>query len=131
MNEKYNDATRNRPEGARPIDAALIRVDLAAYEQQLKQEEAWHKSDHNAITVYKTEGMSIVLMVMHANTEIPPHNAEGAMSLQMLDGSIRLNSEEKGVDLNKGQIAALHQGLLYSILAIEESTLLLTICHTK
>lgn len=131
MDTKYNDATRNRPEGARPIDASLVRIDLQAFAQQIKQEEAWHKSDHNAITVYKTPGMTLVLIAMHGNTEIPPHNAEGVMSLQVLDGTVRLNNEEQGTDLKAGQIGTLHRGALYSIFATEESVVLLTMCHTN
>lgn len=131
MDTKYNDATRNRPEGARPIDASMIRIDLHTFSQQIKQEETWHKSDHNAITVYKTPGMTIVLIAMHANTEIPPHNTEGLMSLQVLEGAVRLNNETQGADLKAGQIGTLHKDAIYSIFATEESVVLLTVCHTN
>jgi len=129
MNEKTNDATRNRPGGERIIDAAFLRIDLPTYVHQIKQEEAWQKNDHNAITVFKTNSMRMVLMALHKNTEIKPHTAEGVMSVQVLEGVIRFNTEEENADVKAGQVVTLHKGIIYSVYAIEESTFLLTISN--
>ena len=37
---KYNEATLNRPEGERIIDAPFVFTDLGKYSQQLRNEDA-------------------------------------------------------------------------------------------
>lgn len=41
-------------------------LDLPALLAQIKQEPAWHTSDRNALTVFKTGTLRIVLLALHA-----------------------------------------------------------------
>ena len=41
---KNIDATLNRPEGERLIDAPFVFVDLQKYVEQLKHEDSWDKN---------------------------------------------------------------------------------------
>ncbi len=54
MDEKFNDATKQRPQGERIMDAALVTIDLRNFIKQIREEKAWKESDRNAITVFKT-----------------------------------------------------------------------------
>ncbi len=56
MDEKFNDATKQRPQGKRIMDAVLVTIDLRSFTKQIREEKAWMDSDHNAITVFKTDG---------------------------------------------------------------------------
>ena len=62
MEEKFNDATNQRPQGERIIDAELVKIDLVSFSKQIKEEQAWKDNDRNAITVFKTDGLRIVLI---------------------------------------------------------------------
>ena len=59
MDEKFNDATQQRPQGERIMDAALVTIDLSNFTKQIREEQAWKDSDRNAITVFKTDSMRI------------------------------------------------------------------------
>jgi hypothetical protein len=131
MQEKYNDATANRPEGSRLIDASLIGIDLDQYIQQLKDEDAWQKNDRNAITLFKTENMRIVLAVFHKNANMPGNTTSGTISLQVLQGHALVTSGLGTLDIGERQVAALHGEIPYSITATEESAFLLTIAVMK
>ena len=48
MPVKINDATINRPDGNRIIDAPAVSIDLQQFLTQLKDEKAWEKNDRNA-----------------------------------------------------------------------------------
>ncbi len=126
MNEKYNDATPNRPEGERTIDAPLVSIDLDACMHQIKNEEAWKKNDRNAITVFKTKGLRLVLIALHARAEMKPHTSDGLISLQVLEGHIQLITARETVEVKKEQIATLHENITHSIIAVKETTFLLT-----
>lgn len=127
MEEKYNESTELRPEGGRLLDAALVSIDVPDFIQQLKNEPAWDKSDRNAMTLYKTEGMRIVLIALHEDAVLTRHIAQGIISVQVLEGKINFNTDGQSVVLEKGQMIALHKGEPHSVAAIKESVFLLTI----
>lgn len=127
MDEKFNESTINRPEGDRIIDAPLVTMDLQKHIQQIKEEDAWHKSDRNAITLFKTGGLRIVLVALHANAELkPPAPQEGVTSVQVLQGHLRITVEQQIADVKQGQIVAFHEHLPFNVLAVKETAFLLT-----
>ena len=130
MDEKFNDATKLRPQGERIMDAALVTIDLRNFTKQIREEKAWKDSDRNAITVFKTDGMRIVLIALHKDAEMIKHTADGMISLQVLEGQILFTTEEQSVELGQGQMLALHENVPHSVLAMEETIFLLTLTTT-
>lgn len=131
MEIKYNDSTFNRPWGERPIDAPMVPIDIAAYIQQLNMEEAWQKNDHNAITVFKSDTYRLVLVGMHKEAQIETHLAEGIISVQVIEGKIKFSTESESVELGNRQMVVLHERILHSVTALEESFFLLSIVAEK
>lgn len=124
--EKYNDSTRNRPFGERPIDAPMITIDVEAYIQQIKSEEAWQKSDRNAITVFKTDTMRHVLVALHIDAVLSKEAAEGVMSVHVLQGLLNCKAGNQQAAVGTAQIITIAEGVPYEIKATEESCFLLT-----
>ena len=127
MEIKHNDSTKQRPEGNRIIDAPLVSIDIPEFIKELKNETAWETTDRNAITVYKTNGMRIVIIALHKDAELKKHNADGILSLQVLEGEINFNTDDQSLVLKKDQMLSLHKGLHHSVKAIKESVFLLTL----
>ncbi|MBK5285818.1 MAG: hypothetical protein JJE25_10490 [Bacteroidia bacterium] len=130
MEEKFNKATTLRPEGERPMDAALVKIDIPSFIENIRNEKQWKDSDRNAITVFKTNGLRIVLMALHKDAEMTEHSADGLIGIQMMEGRMIFKTEEQSVELSKGQMIALHEGIPHSILAKEETIFLLTLTTT-
>ena len=130
MDEKYNEATAQRPQGDRTVDAPLVSIDLGSFIKQIRNENTWEDSDRNAITVFKTNGMRIVLIALHKNAELSRHTANGIISVQVLEGQMIFNTDQRSVELSKGQLLTLHQGIPHSIVAKEETVFLLTLTTT-
>jgi len=131
MNTKINEATRNRPEGTRAIDAPGVLVDLDQYKSQLKYEDAWHKNDRNAITVFKTDGCTIVLSALRARAILDEYKVEGIVVAQVLEGRINVNAGTENIEVAAGQLVTLHNELRHQIEAIENSVVLLTVVDQK
>lgn len=127
MPDKHNESTLNRPEGDRDIDANLIKIDLNKYIQQIKSEEAWLNKDRNAITLYKTDTMRMVLLGLHQGAELKEHTAPGNISVHILDGHVTFRAEGQEEKLIAGQVVTLHARIPHSVYAHEESVFLLTI----
>lgn len=127
MVKKLNEATVQRPFGDRIIDAALVSINLPFFVEQVRTEKSWNKSDRNAVTVFKTNGLCILLIALHKGAEMTRHTADGLISVQVLEGQMQFNTDEQSVELGKGQLLALHEGIPHSVLAKEETIFLLTL----
>jgi quercetin dioxygenase-like cupin family protein len=130
INQKFNDSTKNRPWGERPIDAPILTIDIPAFIQLIKSEEAWLKNDRNAITVFKTDHIRQVVVALHKDAEMARQRSEGVMTIQVLEGRLLCSAEEWTAMLTKGQMVAIHEGMPYSLKAAEEASFLLTMMTT-
>lgn len=126
MENKSNEATALRPEGERLLNARLVEIDLNKFIAELKQETTWADTDHNSITVFKSDTTTIVLIGLHENAELKEHTAIGNISVQVLDGKINFLAEEKIFSLAKGQMITLEANVPHSVTALKESFFLLT-----
>ena len=124
---KANEATPLRPDGERELDAEMITMDLSKLMTQIKEEQSYKTGDKNAITIFKSSGMRIVLVALHQGTEMKTHTAPGVISVQVLEGKISFNTEEKSAERSTNQMLALHAGIPHSVKAIEDAIFLLTL----
>ena len=129
MEEKFNEATPQRLQD-HLLDAPLVSIDLLSFIAQIKQESTWKESDRNTITVFKTNGMRIVLIALHEGAEMIKHSANGVISIQVLEGKLQFNTDLQSVELNNGEMLALHERIPHSVVAIKETIFLLTLTTT-
>ena len=129
MEEKYNNSTNQRPEGARALDAAILPIDLPKYISQLKEEEAYDKNGKNAITVFKSDHVTITLIALKNGLNFHPgQNEETAiMSIYMINGSLSFESSGQINTIKEGELITLHQQLSFYASAILDSICLLTL----
>lgn len=127
MENKSNESTPLRPQGDRLINAPLVEIDTQKFIQQIKQETTWKESSVNSITVFKSDKMRIVLIGLHENGELKTHTAPGFISVQVLEGHMQFTTEEKVVELQKGQMITLQPEIPHSVLAKVETFFLLTL----
>ena len=81
------------PQQDRPIDAALVTIDLPVFMKQIKEESSWKEGKRNAVTVFKTNGFRIVLIALHEGAEMAKHTADGIISIQVLEGQVQFNAD--------------------------------------
>ncbi len=127
MDVKYNESTINRPEGERPINAPLVLVDIPTYIEQLKSEKAWEENDRNAITVFKSDKLRIVIVALHKNAEMHTERPEHILSIQMIKGKIKVYTDDKTTVAEDDQLFVLHENIPYKVQAVKKSIFLLTV----
>ena len=91
---KFNEATKNRPAGDRVLDAPQLYVDIEQHIEILKAEDAWQKNDRNAMTVFKSDNVSIVLVALHGGATMLPQEIGLLVTAQVLEGSISFESSQ-------------------------------------
>ncbi|MFD2787432.1 cupin domain-containing protein [Hymenobacter rubripertinctus] len=131
MKTSSTDATPQRPEGPRLLDAPLVVLDLPALLTQIRQEPSWQEGDRNSITAYKTDGLRVVLLALRAGAELKTHTAPGVISVQVLEGRIAFTAGAQVAELAPGQLLALHAGIPHSVVAVTEAVFLLTLAVSK
>jgi quercetin dioxygenase-like cupin family protein len=123
---KANRATRQRSMD-RVIDGPAVGIDLEFYIKELKEEEAWKKSDRNGITVYKSDHVAMVLTVLKKGADFVDNTVEGYLTIQILEGKARIYTlDGEKVEIKENQIACFHPHVYSSIEALSDATILLT-----
>ena len=126
MERKRNEATHNRPEGDRVIDAPYVFIDVNEYTRQLREEDAWSKNDRNGITVFKTDQLTMVVVCLHEKAVLKNNVVDGIVTIQVVEGKIRVTTPDGEVDIRQNQIVTFQRCLDHSIEAMDESVMILT-----
>lgn len=129
MTIKINDATPNRPEGHRLIQAPVVQVNFNDFVKQLKTEKAWQTNDRNSITVYKAQGLTLVITALHGGAELNDLPIDGLLMLQVMEGSITVFHEGNLGILRDRQMLVLQEAATANIKAEEDCVLQL--CYLK
>jgi quercetin dioxygenase-like cupin family protein len=109
------------------LTAPLMDFNLSKEIEQLHQEKAWLRTDHNSKTLVKQPDFRIVLIALKKGGRLEEHKADGRISIQTLSGHVRLRILGQALDLPAAHLLALDRGLRHDVEAVEESSLLLTI----
>jgi quercetin dioxygenase-like cupin family protein len=124
MEFKHNDATINRPEGSRFIDAPAVFTNLAETIGQLRNEKAWDTNDLNGITVFKSDSIAIVATLMKQGTTIRKNLLDTPFTLLVLSGELKIATEENNYTLKPACMLNLHAQIVHDITAKKETVLL-------
>lgn len=127
MEIKSNEATPQRPDGDRVLNASLVEMDLNQFITQLKSEKAWLEGDRNSVTIFKSDTMRIVLMGFHANAELKTHKANGVISVQVVEGEMTFSTADHSSHMQQGHMIALQANILHSVMALKDTFFLLTL----
>lgn len=107
----------------------VIRYNIGKEIESLGAAASWQRqSGRSSETLVKYEGFRIVLVRMKPGSYMSHHRAEGPVSIQAIQGRIRVHlPEDRTEDLNPGDILTLERCLEHDVEALQESAFLLTI----
>lgn len=100
--------------------------DFAALLAQMKQEEVWQRRSYHTVTVREGQGLRVALFALHAGAVIPPHQVEGPMTAQVLEGRLKFSVGSESVILAPGHLVTLPAGVQHHLEALEDTVFLLT-----
>jgi hypothetical protein len=108
---------------------SVSQFDLRQEIQLLRKEESWRRGiGRSSRTLVKQQDFRIVLVLMKANTRLTEHRANARISIQTIQGRIRVHvPNQSKVELPVAGLLALDSAIPYDIEAVRESAFLLTI----
>ena len=107
----------------------VIRRNIGSELQKLKKAPSWQReSGRSSETLVKYGEFRIVLVRMKPGSYMSHHRAEGPISIQAIQGKIRVHLPEDRIEeLEVGDLLTLDRCLEHDVEALEESAFLLTI----
>ena len=111
------------------LASEVIRRNIGSELQELKRAPSWQReSGRSSETLVKYEEFRIVLVRMKPGGYMSHHRAEGPVSIQAIQGKIRVHLPEDRIEeLEPGDLLTLDRCLEHDVEALEESAFLLTI----
>jgi quercetin dioxygenase-like cupin family protein len=109
-----------------PVTGPWLAFDLAAEVRHLRQEPYW-QSGRNSKTLVHYPDFRMVVSAIRAGTTIQEHRVAGRLSVQTLQGHLRMSVEGQDFDLPAGRLVAVDEAVPYELHAIEDSSFLMTI----
>ena len=82
---------------------------------------------HNAITLRKAAGLDMVLLTMHAGSQLQEHDAFVPIALHVISGRVRFTTADKAVELGPQMVVTLDGGITHRVDALEDAVCLLTL----
>ena len=125
MEIKRNEATLNRPDGDRVLDAPYVLTDINSYLDQVHREDSYSKNGKNAITVFKSGAFTQVLTAMMEGEEIIDNTVEGFVTIVLLKGKASFKCSNGETRLEEGQMITIHPRVPHTLKALTEVDLLL------
>lgn len=80
----------------------------------------------NSKTLWKTDDLRIVLIVLKQGGKLHEHHADARISVHVLRGAVRFTVGDETLKLQAGSIMPLEASVAHSVEALEASALLLT-----
>ena len=123
--ERFQESLTRLPQLAEPA----IRIHFAEEIRKLKTSPGWEQPiGRSSATLVKHENLRIVLILMKAGSRMSHHRTEDPISIQTLQGRIRLEiAQQETYELGPGELLSLRGNLEHDVAAMEESAFLLTI----
>jgi quercetin dioxygenase-like cupin family protein len=121
------DAIRTAPRDGRTVSGPAITFSIAEEIGLLRGEPEWIAGTRNAVTVVKTDNLSIVLIALKKDANLCGHQVDGPITLQVISGVVRFGVAGEPQTLSAGTVLALDKSIAHDIQALEDSELLLTI----
>ncbi|MCQ3940312.1 MAG: hypothetical protein DPW19_04340 [cyanobacterium CYA1] len=109
------------------FDAPFLEFDLRAEIAALRAESAPARHGHRQKTLYKSGRRTIALFVMKEGSALPEHAADGTVSIQAIEGTIRVGMELGSRLLSAGRLMVLRPGLRHSVVAETDAAFLLQV----
>jgi quercetin dioxygenase-like cupin family protein len=111
----------------RHLDALLLRLDLPRELAELRQGEVWRRGELRGKTLAKHPNLRVVLMTLETGLHVGEHEVPVSISLQVLEGRVRLKLSPEAVELPSGSLFLLGPNLRHDLEALEPSAVLLTV----
>jgi quercetin dioxygenase-like cupin family protein len=83
------------------------------------------------VALFKSEDLEVMRLVLLAGKFLPPHKVPGEITVQCIEGSMEVTTENQSHVLRAGQLLYLAGGVTHGVTALQDSSALVTVALRK
>jgi quercetin dioxygenase-like cupin family protein len=114
----------------RPLSGGPLRFTLSEERAHAVDSDLLGQHRRNARTLVKEDGLRVTLVAVAPGGEIPSHQADGPISVQVLEGDIRLQALGEEHVMEAGTLLTLPTGVRHGVSSDRGGVFLLTVCRS-
>ncbi len=88
-------------------------------------------ASEKSVALFKSDDLEVIRMVLLAGKSLPSHQVPGALVLHCVEGQLEVSVDSQQHALHAGQLLHLPGSVPHAVLAIKDSSALLTIVVRK
>ena len=123
----HEHGTRLREHPVARFEGAQHVLDLNQLSQKLQAEAHEPTRGHRQEAIYHYGSVTMVLFAFEAGGEMPQHQTNGVVTIQVLEGVLNVTAEGHSHDLQASQILVLQPNVPHSVRGVEAARMLLTV----
>ncbi len=109
------------------FSGASAMINLAHEAEELLGRAADSQNGHAQRALYRHGGKTIALFALIVDATLPPHAADGVVSVHVLRGRVVMNAGEARYDAPPGSLVRLKPKVVHDVRAEEDSVILVHI----
>ena len=113
----------------RPLSGPVLLFDLAAERAHAADPAVLERNGRNARTLVKDGPLRVTLVSLGVRGELAEHHADGPITIQVIDGSIRFTADGHEHDLRPGSLLAAGPGVRHRVTSETGGSFVLTVTH--
>jgi quercetin dioxygenase-like cupin family protein len=125
------DQASDRVQAMRVLAAPVLRFDLGTELERLRLQPSYDAGKPTGKTLVKEPDLRIVLLALRTGARLGEHHASGPISIQGIEGIVRIRLAKDYVELAAGELLVLEPIIEHDIEAVEDAAFLLTLGRTR
>jgi quercetin dioxygenase-like cupin family protein len=117
------------PSIERPLSGDILLHDLQEEFDQTADAAILERSGRNARTLIKSGPLRVTLVVLAPGGEISEHSADGPITIQPVEGSIRFTALGQVHEIGPGEVLSAGPGVPHTVASDGGGAFLLTLCN--
>jgi len=109
------------------IDTSFYERELPTLIHKIKNDCSWKMGNLKSVVIVNKAFKQVVLTALHPQTEIQSKQKDNWVNFHILDGCVKIRIQKQTTTLERGQKFTLYDKIKYSLEAINETFLLITI----
>jgi quercetin dioxygenase-like cupin family protein len=106
------------------------RIDLREAATRLRAEPHAAVAGHRQVALVRRGPVSLILFLFEPGSVLREHRADGEVTIHVLSGVLEVTAAGEASRVEAGQVVSLAPGQAHSVLALEATEMLLTVCRS-